>query len=73
MSDASNGTLLILRDNLLVGLDRVSASLEDGTFHKIGKKGEAPPSQSGTLTLGMLVSVNNTLVARGYETVFVEG
>jgi hypothetical protein len=69
----SEETLLILRANLLNGLDLVAASLADGTFHKVGKKGMAPPSQAGQLTLGMLVSVNNELVARGHRTIFVEG
>lgn len=70
---ASDATLLAIRDNLLAGLDLVARSLVDGTFDKVGKKGAAPPSQAGQLTLGMLISVNNALVARGYRTIFVEG
>lgn len=70
---ASDETLLAIRDNLLNGLDLVAKSLEAGTFNKVGKKGAAPPSQAGQLTLGMLVSVNNELVARGHRTIFVEG
>lgn len=70
---ASDETLLAIRSNLLQGLDLIAASLKAGTFHKVGKKGAAPPSQAGQLTLGMLVSVNNELVARGHRTIFVEG
>jgi hypothetical protein len=70
---ASDETLLAIRDNLLRGLDLIAKSLVDGTFKTVGKKGAAPPSQAGQLTLGMLVSVNNELVARGHRTIFVEG
>lgn len=79
-SDSASGlervsaeTLLAIRSNLLQGLDLIAASLKNGTFHKVGKKGMAPPSQAGQLTLGMLVSVNNELVSRGHRTIFVEG
>lgn len=69
---ASDETLLVLRDNLLTGLSRVAEHLEAGTFDVVGEKGKAPPSQSGSLTLVLLVAVNNALVARGHETIFRE-
>lgn len=70
---AKTETLLVIRSNLLKGLDLVAKSLQTGTFNEVGKKGAAPPSQAGQLTLGMLVSVNNELVTRGHRTIFVEG
>lgn len=73
LAHVSPETLLAIRDNLLSGLNLVAASLVAGTFETVGKKGAAPPSQAGQITLGMLVSVNNELVARGYRTIFVEG
>lgn len=44
---ASTSTLLIIRGNLLCGLDAVAASLRDGTFEVVGERGAAPPSQLG--------------------------
>lgn len=73
LGHTSSETLLAIRSNLLQGLDLVAKSLAAGTFKTVGQKGAAPPSQAGQLTLGMLVSVNNELVARGYRTIFVEG
>jgi hypothetical protein len=73
LDGASDEVLLVLLDNLLKGLDAVARSLADGTFHLTGKKGEAPPSQSGQTTLGLLVAVNSALAERGYETIFREG
>lgn len=66
-------TLVALRDNLLAGLDRVADAARSGDLHRVGKKGQAPPAQSGCLTLVLLVAVNDALVARGHATVFVEG
>lgn len=63
-------TLLKTRDRLLDGLTKVADSLKNGTFHKTGTKGAASPAQAGLLTLGLLVTVNEELVSRGYDTVF---
>lgn len=70
---ATDRTLLQTRDNLLDGLERVAAALADGTFRRPGPGGQAPPSESGSLTLVLLAQVNTELVARGYETIFKEG
>lgn len=69
---ASDQTLLRLRDNLLEGLERVAAALANGTFRRVGRGGQAPPSESGCLTLALLAGVNDELVSRGYDTVFRE-
>ena len=61
---ATTATLEIIRANLLGGLDRVAASLEDGTFHTVGPKGEAPPVESGRTTLALLEHVESELAAR---------
>lgn len=60
-------TLLTTRKNLLKGLDEVNKALAAGSFHKVGKKGEAPPSQSGQLTLILLVEIQEELASRGHS------
>lgn len=72
LTTARSETLLVIRDNLLAGLDRVAEARRDGTYDTPGPKGEAPPRESGCLTLALLGVVNATLVGRGYETVFRE-
>lgn len=67
----STETLVSTRNSLLKGLDRVAETITAGTFHKVGSKGQAPPSQSGQLTLMLLVEINHELVGRGLPTVFV--
>ena len=67
----SDSVLLSTRNSLLEGLELVGERISAGTFHKVGPKGQAPPSQSGQLTLALLVEVNAVLVERGYPTVFV--
>lgn len=62
--DASTATLTTIRTNLLAGLDRVAASIADGTFHDVGPKGAAPPAQSGHLTLALLAGVTDELERR---------
>lgn len=59
--------LLAVWKKLKGGLDKVSDSLEKGTFHKVGPKGEAPPSQSGQTTLWFAVAVDNELTRRGVK------
>lgn len=60
----STEVLEIIRDNLLSGLDKVAATIEAGTFHVVGEKGKAPPSQAGQMTLSLLVAVDAELKAR---------
>jgi hypothetical protein len=64
-ADTSTETLLMLRDNLAAGMDRVAASISDGTFHAIAPGKSSPPSQSGHLTLALLVAVDTELTRRG--------
>lgn len=66
----NDSTLLSTRNSLLEGLERVGDSISAGTFHKVGPKGQAPPSQSGQMTLALLVEVNAELVNRGFPTAF---
>jgi hypothetical protein len=61
---ASVETLTAIRANLLIGLDAVAATIEAGTFHICGTKGEAPPSQSGHFTLMLLRAVDAELAER---------
>lgn len=72
MSDGSfsrytDETLLTTRENLLRGLETVSKTIEAGSFHTVGPKGAAPPSQSGQLTLVLLLAVQEELGSRGYD------
>ena len=61
---ADTATLTTIRTNLLAGLDQVAASIQAGTFHTVGPKGSAPPSQSGHLTMALLNGVNAELARR---------
>lgn len=72
IESAGAETLLVIRDNLLTGLDRVATALEAGTFNVVGGKGKAPPRESGTLTLILLAAVDARLRELGYETIFKE-
>jgi len=62
--NAATDVLLITRGRLLQGLDRVAAHVADGTFHTVGPKGEAPPSQSGQLTRIFLEEIDTELARR---------
>lgn len=64
--------LLKVHANLLQGIDRVSASLLDGSFKTLGPKGEASPSQSGHLSLAFLALVSLELAKRGLPSVAVD-
>lgn len=57
-------TLTVIRGNLLAGLERVADEVAAGTFHDVGPKGAAPPSQSGHLTLALLEGVEAELADR---------
>lgn len=67
-ADASTAALLVVRQNLLRGLDLVAASLDDGTFHTTKAGKASPPSQSGQLTLALLNGVDAELATRKDET-----
>ena len=58
-------TLETIRDNLLRGIEQVGKAIDNGTFHRVGSKGEAPPSQSGQLTLILLTAIEEELESRG--------
>jgi hypothetical protein len=67
MSDfarASTEDLLVIQENLFNGLAIVAKHLESGTFKVSAKDGAAPPAQSGTLTLSLLLGVEDELEAR---------
>lgn len=63
---ASTETLLIIRDNMLKGLDKVAEHIEAGTLD-VGnpEKKENPPRAGGQLTLMLLTVVNSILDERG--------
>lgn len=65
-SSKNTEVLLKIRKNLLSGLDEVAKSILKETFNTPGEKGAASPSQSGHLTLGLLLAVQNVLTERGY-------
>lgn len=62
--DASTETLLALQDNLLNGLATVAKHLEAGTFEVSKKAGAAPPSQSGWLSVMLLLGIEDELESR---------
>jgi hypothetical protein len=66
-SKYTDETLLTTRKNLLRGLEKVSSTIEAGSFHTVGPKGAAPPSQSGQLTVALLLAVQEELGSRGYD------
>ncbi len=61
---ASTKTLRVIQGNLRRGLDEIAQRIADGTFHTIGTKGAAPPSQAGQLTLALLDGVDDELSRR---------
>lgn len=68
---AKTSTLITLRENLLNGLDVVAGHISTGTFEISPKDGAAPPSQAGTLTLNLLLVLEDELESRiaGYARV----
>ncbi len=58
-------TLLKTWENLKGGLDKIAKTIENGTFHKVGTKGAAPPSQAGQTTLWFALAVHAELEKRG--------
>lgn len=64
----STETLTVIADNLRRGLDVIAGRLAAGTFHTVGVKGAAPPSQSGQLTLALLDGITAELAHRSAPT-----
>jgi hypothetical protein len=62
--NATTAALLVIQENLLHGLAIVAQHHEAGTFNVSAKVGAAPPSQSGNLTLSLLLGVEDELEAR---------
>jgi hypothetical protein len=62
--NASTEDLLVIQGNLFEGLAIVAKHLAAGTFKASAKDGAAPPSQSGTLTLSLLLGVEDELEGR---------
>lgn len=69
LAAASDRTLLQVRQNLLDGLDRVAESIDNGTLDRVGRGGQAPPRESGGLTLTLLRAVEDELELRGHTRV----
>jgi len=66
-TNTKTDVLLKTWKNLKKGLDKVSDSLEDGSFHTVGHKGAAPPSESGQTTLWFAMAVDQELTKRGVK------
>lgn len=62
--DVSTEVLLVIQSNLLKGLGIVAEHLAAGTFEVSKKEGAAPPSQSGCLTVILLLGIEDELEAR---------
>ncbi len=58
-------TLLKTWDNLRKGLDEIAKTIDNNTFHTVGTKGAAPPSQAGQTTLWFAMAVFAELDKRG--------
>jgi hypothetical protein len=67
-TNATDEVLHVTRRRLLQGLELVAEHVAAGTFHTIGPKGEAPPSQSGHLTRIFLEEVDKELARRAATT-----
>lgn len=72
-SDCTDEVLLQLRKNMVKGLDEVAKTIENGTFTTPGTKGAAPPSQSGQLTLILLIAIQEELESRGFPLTYEDG
>jgi len=66
-TNTTTATLLKTWNNLKKGLDKVSTSLEDGSFNAVGPKGAAPPSESGQTTLWFALAVDAELNRRNVK------
>jgi hypothetical protein len=61
---ATTETLLITRGRLLLGLDKVAAHIDAGTFGIIEHGRQSPPSEAGQLTRILLEEVDAELARR---------
>jgi hypothetical protein len=71
--NATTDVLLITRGRLLQGLELVAKHVADGSFHTVGPKGEAPPSQAGQLTRIFLEEIGKELARRQTADLSVTG
>ncbi len=62
--EAPTEALLVIQSNLVSGLGLVAKHVEAGTFKMSAKEGSAPPSQSGLLTIALLLGVEDELESR---------
>lgn len=62
--ETSTKNLLVIRENLVKGIQAVADSLDRGTFHQIGPKGEASPAIAGQLTWILFQAVEEELERR---------
>jgi hypothetical protein len=65
MEAAKTETLLVIRDNLLKGLDKVAEHMDNGTLDVSPGPKMNPPRASGELTLMLLAKINTILDERG--------
>lgn len=65
LTRAKTEHLLVIRDNLLKGLDKVAEHLDNGTLDVSPGEKQNPPREGGTLTLMLLAKVNEILDKRG--------
>lgn len=67
-AEKSTETLLILRENMLKGLDKVVEHIENGTLDVGDPETKTnPPRAGGQLTLMLLGEVNRILDERGID------
>lgn len=59
--------LLIIRDNLISGLDKVVEHMDNGTMDVLMSEKGSTPRQSGAFTLMLLAQVNEILSERGID------
>jgi hypothetical protein len=64
ITEASTEVLLVVRANLLRGLDEVARHVDAGTFALARAGGAAPPSEAGWVTLVLLGRVEDELSRR---------
>ena len=65
LSRAKTEHLLVLRDNLLKGLEKVAEHIDAGTLDVSPGEKQNPPRSGGQLTLLLLITVNEILDKRG--------
>jgi hypothetical protein len=65
LTTTSTENLLVIRDNLLSGLDKVAEHVDAGTLDVAPGPKVNPPRGAGTLTLLLLMRVNEILDTRG--------